>query len=226
MISGPNSTGMEAQMGGTVNRSIRILLSVMVGGLSVLIAAIPAAAHNSLTGSNPKNGARLEKAPDVVQLTFLANLDAKNTQVTVTGPDGTPATAGKPTVNGKKVTVSLRAGAAGGYTVAYQVPSGDGHPVKGRITFTVTSATPATPTAGGPTPAGQPGASGASGQPDAPGQSAPSATVPPPAAPPVAAGNPDALVGDDSPWWPWALGGGALVLLVGGGALLAVRRAR
>lgn len=203
-------------MGGTVNRTIRMLLSVMVGALCVPIGALPAAAHNSLTGSNPKNGARLDKAPDAVRLSFLAALDADNTEVSITGPGGGSASAGKPTVSGKIVTVPLRAEAAGRYTVAYQVPSGDGHPVKGQISFTLTVAAAGTT----PTPAGTPSVAADPGTAAPAGQPGPSPAVAPPVTPVAGAATDE----PGSPWWPWALGGLVLVLLVGGAAVLVGRR--
>lgn len=60
-------------MGGRVARVARtwlVVLGVALGG-SVLPAS-PAAAHNSLTGSSPKDGARVATAPKQIELRFLA----------------------------------------------------------------------------------------------------------------------------------------------------------
>jgi hypothetical protein len=139
LISTPNRSGIEGIVGRRVTRVGTLLLSVVTGVLWVLLPAAPAAAHNSLTGSDPRNGARLGKAPADVRLTFLARLDPTTTRVTVTGPDNISATAGKPSCAGSRVTVQFRPGAAGLYIVQYQVASGDGHPIKGEVRFTLTA---------------------------------------------------------------------------------------
>ncbi|MBF9132542.1 copper resistance protein CopC [Plantactinospora sp. S1510] len=73
----------------------------------VLPPAGPAAAHNSLTGSDPRDGARLEAAPATVRLTLLARPDPTTTRVTVTGPDNISATARKPSYSGSRGRLRL-----------------------------------------------------------------------------------------------------------------------
>jgi copper resistance protein C len=192
-------------MGGGVRRTAAVLAATVVGGLCALIGASPAAAHNSLTGSDPKDGARLEAAPAQVRLTFLAKLDPKTTKVTVTGPGKVSAAAGEPRFEGKVVEVDFTAGAAGAYTVAYQVASDDGHPIKGDISFTLTVGAPA-PATPEPTPAAS---------------SAPA----PPAATSAAALEPTSDADDGPPVWPWvALAAGILIALGGGALALRGRR--
>ncbi|MEQ4302242.1 copper resistance CopC family protein [Plantactinospora sp. B6F1] len=199
---------MEAIMGARVTRVGTLALSVVVVALSVLLPASPAAAHNSLTGSDPRNGARLDKAPANARLTFLNKLDAATTRVTVTGPDNVDAAAGKPVFAGSRVTVPVRPGAAGLYIVRYQVASADGHPVKGEVRFTLTvGATPtASPSAAAPTPS-------------VPASSAPAA------APSTADAGPLSPTADPggTAWWPW-VAGAVLVLLALAGAVLFRRR--
>jgi len=182
----------------------RTVIVMLLATLSVLATAGPALAHNSLTGSTPADGARLARPPVAVRLTFLAKLDPARVRVTVTGPDGAAA-GGAATVSGNRVTVPFRAGAAGRYEVAYQVPSSDGHPLKGRIRFTLTT---------GPTPAATATAT---------------ATPPPtptPTGAPVLAADREPDGGDGTPWWPWALGVAALLVLGGAGLAVTRRRAR
>src|SRR4051812_6619810 len=114
-------------MGGRVRRSAVVLLAVISGLLCALLPAGPAAAHNSLTSSDPANGARIAKPPAQVRLTFLSRLDPGATKITITGPDNVPAAGGPPVFAGSRVTVPLKPGAAGLYIVAYQVPADDGH---------------------------------------------------------------------------------------------------
>lgn len=178
----------------------RAVLAAVVGALAATLAAGPALAHNALSSSDPRDGARLAKAPAAVRLTFLARLDTTTTKVTVTGPDGASAAAGRPTFDRATVRVPLRAGAAGLYTVAYEVASDDGHPVRGRIRFTLTVAA---------TPAATPPAS----ESPATAAAAPSLT-------------PAASQADDGGTrrWPWLAAGAAVALLAGVGARARRRR--
>jgi methionine-rich copper-binding protein CopC len=177
-----------------------------------LLGASPAAAHNSLTGSDPQDGARLEAPPAQVRLTFLATLDPKTTTVTVTGPGKVSAAAGEPRFEGKVVEVDFAAGAAGAYTVTYQVASDDGHPIKGDIGFTLAVGAPA-PATSAPEPA--------------PATSAPAPTPAnsAPAPPSAVAIEPASDADDGPPGWPWvALGAGVLIALGGGALALRARR--
>lgn len=135
-------------MGGRVTRLARIV-PVVLGvafGVSLLVPATPAAAHNSLTGSDPRDGARVATAPTRIELRFLAKPAPATTKITVTGPDNVVA-GGPPVFDGSRVRVPFRPGAAGLYIVGYQVASGDGHPVKGEVRFTLTTGTAADPSA-------------------------------------------------------------------------------
>lgn len=188
----------------------RLALATVVGVLGALVLSQPAAAHNSLTGSDPKDGARLARPPAVVRLVFLSRLDPASTAVAVTGPDGRSAQAGAPRFDGPRVVIPVAPGPAGRYTVSYEIVSSDGHPAKGAVGFTVT--TPSAPTATSP----RTGAGPAAVTP-----SAANATASPPAAAPApAATNRD----DRTPLWLALVAGGVLAALVGGA--LVVRRGR
>lgn len=189
-------------------------MAILVVVLWALLPAAPAAAHNSLTGSDPTDGARLDKPPTQVRLTFLSRLDPETTKITVTGPSNLPAAAGEPRFDGSRVTVPFAPGPAGRYTVAYQVASGDGHPVKGDIQFTLTTGVEPT------TPEPSPLAVGAPAEP-------PTATAGPASTTtaPVAAEPADRSTADGgSAWWPWLAGGVAVLAALAGGAMLLRRR--
>ncbi|SCL17441.1 hypothetical protein GA0074692_0168 [Micromonospora pallida] len=177
----------------------------MALGMSLWSAA-PAAAHNSLTGSVPADGARLAEAPTRIELRFLARLDPNTTKITVTGPDNVPASRGTPTINGSRVSVPFVPGGAGLYIVEYEVASADGHPIDGEVRFTMTTGTPAdpspSPVAASPTPA--------PADPTAAGSSAP------PAAQPAA--------DTDNGTSAWFWGVGALTVLAALVAVLLLRR--
>ncbi|MFR9774848.1 copper resistance CopC family protein [Micromonospora sp. MS34] len=181
----------------------------MAAGVSLLLPAAPAAAHNSLTGSDPKDGARLATAPKRIELRFLATPAHDTTKITVTGPDNASASTGVPTFSGKQVAVPFTPGPAGVYTVAYRVTSTDGHEVHGKLTFTLTTAAPAaTPTAGPAAP------TSASSTPAAPASSPASAV-------------PAASTADDGGGTGrlWALGGVVLLVVLAAGLLLRRRSA-
>ena len=180
-------------------------LSAAVSAFALVVAGAPALAHNSLTGSSPADGARLSRPPATVRLTFLARPDPARTKVSVTGPGGVAAGGGRPAVAGKTVTVPFRAGPAGRYEVAYEVPSTDSHTLKGRVRFTlavgVAAATTAPPTTD---------------------------PVPTTAAPVSTVERVDRdLAADDAgggAWWPWALATALVVVLLGAGGYVLRRR--
>ena len=134
---------------GRVLRGRRILLVLVGAVLTLLVSAVPAAAHNVLTGTAPSNGARVGPTPSAVVLTFDQPAVAMGTQVLVTGPTGQVQT-GPARLVDDTVTQELAGGApAGEYTVAWRVTSVDGHPVSGTFTFTSTRAgAGATPSVG------------------------------------------------------------------------------
>ncbi|WFE41660.1 copper resistance protein CopC [Micromonospora sp. WMMD998] len=201
-------------MGGRVAHRARIWLAVLgvAAAVPLVLPAAPAAAHNSLTGSDPRDGARVATAPKRIELRFLATPKEATTKVTVTGPDDVSAAGGAPTFSGKRVSVPFTPGAAGLYVVAYQLGSDDGHPIKGEIRFTLT------------TPAQAPPAS------TAPSSAAPTSAAPPtsaPASPSPVSPTPAAATDDDGgTGWLWVAAPVVVLAALAGAALLLRRRAR
>lgn len=104
-----------------------------------LAGARPAAAHTSLLGTTPKDDATVSKPLEKVELRFNDEIQAKYTSVAVTDPDGDKVNDGKPEVDGRVVEQPVEAlRTAGTYRVGWRVVSADGHPVSGKLTFTVT----------------------------------------------------------------------------------------
>ncbi|MEU7843422.1 copper resistance protein CopC [Micromonospora sp. NPDC049114] len=205
-------------------RVVPVVLGVAFG-VSLLAPVTPAAAHNSLTGSDPRDGARVATAPARVELRFLAKPAPATTKITITGPDNVVA-GGQPTFDGSRVRVPFKPGAAGLYIVGYQLASSDGHPIKGEVRFTLTTGTAAdpsaSPSAGGTGPAAAP-----TGSPSVGPSGVDPSSVGPPSAPTgssTASAVPAASERSDSGgrWWLWALGG--LVLLAALAAGLVFRR--
>jgi copper resistance protein C len=133
----------------------RAVVVAVLSVLGMLAAAGPASAHSRLLGSDPADGASLDAGPDHVTLTFNEDMPAGFDQLTVIGPDGKAWQDGEVTTSGPTVSVAVAPlGPAGRYQVGYRVVSGDGHPVSGSTSFTLTRAGPGTapaqpaPTAG------------------------------------------------------------------------------
>ncbi|MGW4639669.1 copper resistance CopC family protein [Sphaerisporangium sp. NPDC004334] len=224
----------------------RLLTVLAVGFAALAVAVAPALAHNVLTGSDPKDGARLASLPAQVTLTFDQPVRADFAQVALTGPDGRVAKAAVRVVDAKvtaEVPASVAAGAAGAYVIGYQIVSNDGHPVTGKIGFTVAGTGSAAPVSPSTTPSTGPAAplpsatNGATGQPAAPGGTGPTtgsggagqppapsgvAGQAPPAAQPIAGA---AAPGTSGGGWVWGLLVAAL-LLSGLGILVVARQSR
>jgi copper transport protein len=117
-----------------------VLLFLAVTG-ALLAAAGPASAHAALTGSDPAQGAVVDKAPAQVSLTFSEQVSMNGDALRVLDPKGTRVDTGKPSnVSGTTYAVQLHSGLPDGtYTVTYQVVSADSHPVAGAYTFSIGS---------------------------------------------------------------------------------------
>ncbi|GAA3234473.1 hypothetical protein GCM10010532_071890 [Dactylosporangium siamense] len=127
----------------------------MVSVVTALAAtAAPAWAHNALRSSNPAEGVSLPNSPTAITMTFRESPNPAMAQVVIVDAAGADLVAGAPTGAGTTLTQPLRAAtAAGTVTVTYRVVSTDGHPVQGKITFTVTTVPAASPAASSPSPA-------------------------------------------------------------------------
>ncbi|MFD9880522.1 copper resistance CopC/CopD family protein [Streptomyces alboflavus] len=117
---------------------VAVALIVAVLG-SVLAAAAPAGAHAALTGSDPKQGAVVDKAPEQVSLSFSEKVAMSDGSVRVLDPAGKRVDTGKTTDLGShSYGVKLKPGLPDGtFTVAYQVVSADSHPIAGAFTFSI-----------------------------------------------------------------------------------------
>lgn len=177
---------------------------VAAAAVTVVVGWGPSAyADAALTSTSVKNGATLDAVPKAVTFTFNEEIQARFTRVNVTGGDGAVKVATS-TTNGAKVSQELPATLPDGdYTVAYRVVSADGHPVSGKVSFTLDLPEPA---------------------PSATATSAPASA----AVPTTAASTPGAIAAvptsEDADgaggWWLWLLGalvvtGVLAVVLVG-----------
>lgn len=166
-------------MGGHLRRGVAVVL-LAVGAL--LGVAAPAFAHTRLQSTDPADGSSVAAPPERVTLTFNENLPAEFSTITVIGPDGAAYQSGTVSAQGTTISTAVRPlGPAGRYEIGYRVVSDDGHPVEGKVAFTLT----------------------------APGPGAVAATSSSAAPAPVAATpSPE---GGAAPVWPWIAGAVVLV---------------
>ncbi|MET7696286.1 copper resistance protein CopC [Streptomyces sp. NPDC005485] len=104
-----------------------------------MAGAAPASAHAALTGSDPQQGAVVDKAPAQVSLTFSEKVALSDGSLQVLDPKGKRVDTGKTSSEGGTTYgMKLRTGLPDGtFTVTYQVVSADSHPVSGAFTFSI-----------------------------------------------------------------------------------------
>ncbi|WP_460773375.1 copper resistance CopC family protein [Microbacterium sp. GXF7504] len=130
------------------SRPIPLLAALLLAAVAVLVPLQPAAAHDTLLGSDPAAGSVLESLPAQVRLDFSAALlsDGGSTVVEVTDAAGASLTDGDPVVEQNTVTQALEGDAAGAVTVRWRVVSSDGHPISDEFTFSVDAPVEPAPT--------------------------------------------------------------------------------
>ncbi|MFH9005739.1 copper resistance CopC/CopD family protein [Streptomyces afghaniensis] len=124
----------------TIAPRVRIVVLLLLAAACALLAgASPASAHAAVTGSDPAQGAVVDKAPARISLTFSEQVAMSGDSLRVLDPEGKRVDAGEPSnVSGTTYAVRLHSGLPDGtYTVAYQVVSADSHPVAGAYTFSI-----------------------------------------------------------------------------------------
>ncbi|MFE5395726.1 copper resistance protein CopC [Streptomyces sp. NPDC056568] len=124
----------------TIAPRVRTLVLLLLAAACALLAgAGPASAHAALTGSDPRQGAVVDKAPAHVSVTFSESVSMDDDSLRVFDPQGKRVDDGGPSgTGGTTYTVNLHAGLPDGtYTVTYQVVSADSHPVAGAYTFSI-----------------------------------------------------------------------------------------
>jgi methionine-rich copper-binding protein CopC len=178
--------------------------------VALLLGAAPASAHTRLQSSDPADGSSVATGPESVSLVFNEDIGSEFAKISLVGPDGVDRASGPLSASGGTVSTPVSPlGPAGTYTVGYRVVSDDGHPVQGKVTFTLTAPGPAAAAA-----ATAEAAASLQGTTEATAQAAPA---------PIDAPTQAQTSEDAAPVWPWIAGG---VVLVGVGAALALRAGR
>lgn len=189
---------------------LRLLAATVTICVALLLGAAPAFAHTRLQSSDPADGSSLSTAPESVSLQFNEDIQAEFATLSVVGPDGTQYQKGAVSAAGGGVSTAVSPlGAAGAYQIGYRVVSDDGHPITGKVSFTLTT----------------PGPGGALPTPSVTVPSAAASVAAPVSDPATIAMDPQASTqqSEGAPIWPWLVGA---VVLVGAGAVLALRLGR
>jgi copper transport protein len=115
----------------------KTILSAACALLLFALAASSADAHAYLESATPGSGAVVRASPRAIRLLFDVDVVPRYARVEVVTPRGREI-AGTPRVVGGVVTVPLRPGASGSYTVRWRmVASADGHATEGAYTYGV-----------------------------------------------------------------------------------------
>lgn len=119
-----------------------LLFTVAV--LVVVVPAQPAAAHNTLLSSSPTDGAVLGEPPTQLSLVFDLSVPLDTVSATWTGRSGVrtelDAFAFGPSGD-TEVVAALPADLVGEVTIRWRLVGPDGHPITGRIGFTIDDGT-------------------------------------------------------------------------------------
>jgi methionine-rich copper-binding protein CopC len=117
-------------------RSGRLASSI---GLVAFLAGLPAVAmaHAVLIASVPAIGATVRPGPTAIDLRYNSRIDARRSQLTLSGSGGAPAVLPiTPGPHEDVLTTSVTL-APGAYVLRWQVLAVDGHITRGDVPFTV-----------------------------------------------------------------------------------------
>ncbi|ERG63091.1 hypothetical protein L332_01300 [Agrococcus pavilionensis RW1] len=112
----------------------------MHAALAALAAVVLLPAHAAVIGSTPSDGDTVTEQPGTFgvvlneEILSLAGADSAN-RLQLTDAAGLYYGDGCAVVEGDTISLEAQLGAAGDYSLAYQVVSADGHPVDGSVSF-------------------------------------------------------------------------------------------
>jgi copper transport protein len=113
-----------------------LMTAVLTVAVLLMLPSAPASAHAELVDSTPANGARLDKPPAQISLTFTEGVNLIDGGIRLVDSLGDPVSTPAPTVGGHTVLWPMPSNLANGkYLVSWRVVSADGHPVEGAFSF-------------------------------------------------------------------------------------------
>ena len=115
------------------------IFAMLLGASLVMGWPLVSMAHVHVERSIPADGAHLKEAPRKIQLWFSGKVAGEWSKVSVTDAKGQRVDKGEVTDAGdpKQLEVGLEPLGPGTYDVKLNVISGDGHRVKGSLSFTI-----------------------------------------------------------------------------------------
>lgn len=119
------------------------LVTAIALALATLAVPSPAAAHTELVSSTPAEGTRLKEAPRTISLEFSGAVDPSFVAIVVSVDGGTPSRldvesgASSSVVRATVPPADTATSGATKWRVDYRVTSVDGHPILGKVTFSV-----------------------------------------------------------------------------------------
>jgi copper transport protein len=119
------------------------LVVALAATAGLVATAIPAVAHAVVVSTSPSDGERLEAPPEVFRVEFNEAVSTDLGGLRVFDEAGDRVDEGAVRRDGATVEVGLRDDLdEGAYVATWRVMSGDGHPVRGAIVFSVGDADP------------------------------------------------------------------------------------
>ena len=117
---------------------LRVLAALAVAVGALVVAPIPAAAHTEVESTSPADGAVLSEPPATVSFTFNEDLLPGTDTISINDDAGNVVATAAVEPDGATISMPWPAEATSGtFQVAFRVVSGDGHPVSGAITLTL-----------------------------------------------------------------------------------------
>ena len=139
----PAPTQPSSAHGGA--RTLRVAVGLLIVSLVLTVGTGTAAAHATLTGAEPVNGATLAAVPERLELRVAGKAaTAEGDPVQVYDPTGRRVDTGQvhvpetgDVIHAYLDAAAISAGTEGEYQVLYEIVSADTHVISGRLAFTV-----------------------------------------------------------------------------------------
>ncbi len=205
----------------------RILLPLVASLAGGLLFASPASAHNTLASSDPAEGATLATAPTQLTLVFDKSVPLETLSIEMIDSTGV-----RTDINGsvhgpngdKEILTPLPSIPPGAVSVRWRLVGADGHPITGRVGFTVAAPPATTPVAppGGETTTPTTPVTAIAGPPTTTPTATPTTTATTVAVPTASSGGGFSEPWKTPDWIRWFLRFGSYLAIIAIGGVIAV----